>query len=201
MSTSAAHHSATKKRSYRLGKRAESREQTRQRIVEAAVDLHGTLGPAGTSVGQIAQRPGGQRHTFYAHFPDDRSLWLACSGLAMDRDPLPNVEQWAEIAPGGGRIRRALEEIYAWFGRNEELTACVLRDAEFHQLTREVAEMRMGPTFGRASELLGEGLCDRPRALLNVALDFHCWRVLGARLGNAEAAAFMAETIVRSAQA
>jgi len=201
MSTSAAQHSATKKRSYRLGKRAESREQTRQRIVEAAAELHGTLGPARTSVAQIAQRAGVQRHTFYAHFPDDRSLWLACSGLAMDRDPLPNVERWAEIAPGGGRIRRALEEIYAWFGRNEELTACVLRDAEFHQLTREVAEMRMGPTFGRASELLGEGLCDRPRALLNVALDFHCWRVLGARLGNPEAAAFMAETIVRSAQA
>src|SRR3954452_12393401 len=121
MSTSAARHSATKKRSYRLGKRAESREQTRRRIVEAAVDLHCIVGPARTSVAQIAERAGVQRHTFYAHFPDDRSLMMACSGLSLERDPLPDPEAWTAAAPGGARLRKGLGQIYAWYQRNAGL--------------------------------------------------------------------------------
>ena len=76
-------------------RRAEQQAETRQRIVEAAVDLHGSVGPALTTISMVAERAGVQRHTFYAHFPDERSLFLACSGLAMERDPLP------EPRPGG----------------------------------------------------------------------------------------------------
>ena len=72
MSISSAQTRAAKseKRTYRLGKRAEKQQETRRRIVEAAVDLHSTLGPARTTVAQIAERAGVQRHTYYAHFPD-----------------------------------------------------------------------------------------------------------------------------------
>jgi AcrR family transcriptional regulator len=195
MSTSIAHERATK-RPYRLQKRAEKRAETRLKIVEAAVDLHGTLGPARTSVAQIAERAGVQRHTFYAHFPDERSLSLACSGLAMERDPLPDAERWAALAPGAERIRRALVELYAWYGRNEQLTACVLRDAELHELTAEIAELRMGSTLHRAFELLGEGLNGRSRTLLGVALDFACWRALARTQTTAEAAVLMTDAIV-----
>jgi AcrR family transcriptional regulator len=198
MSSSAARRCSAKKRAYRLGRRAEKQEQTRQRIVEAAVELHGTIGPAHTSIAQIAERAGVQRHTFYAHFPDERSLSLACSGLALERDPLPDVEQWATVPPGAARIRHALEQIYAWYGRNEQLTVCVLRDAEVHELTREIAEMRMGPTFSRATELLSQGLASRSRALLGLALDFGCWRALHRTVGsNVEAAALMTDAILR----
>lgn len=195
MSNSSAQSSAAKTRSYRLGKRAEKREQTRRRIVEAAVELHSTVGPAHTSIAQIAERAGVQRHTFYAHFPDERSLSLACSGLAMERDPLPDVEQWAGIPPGRTRIREALEKLYAWYQRNEQLIGCVTRDAEVHELTREIAQMRMGPTFARAAELLGEGVPEKGRAMIRLALDFACWRVLRRDLGNTEAAALMADAI------
>jgi AcrR family transcriptional regulator len=53
----------TATRPYRLGRRAERQAQTRQRIVEAAVDLHATVGPATTSVSAIAERAGVQRLT------------------------------------------------------------------------------------------------------------------------------------------
>ena len=43
-------------RSYTLGRRAEKQAETRQRIVEAAVDLHGSVGPAHTTVSMIAER-------------------------------------------------------------------------------------------------------------------------------------------------
>jgi AcrR family transcriptional regulator len=77
-------------RTYTLKRRAERQAETRRRIVEAAVDLHSSIGPARTTVSMIAERAGVQRHTFYAHFPDERSLFLACSGLTLERDPLPD---------------------------------------------------------------------------------------------------------------
>lgn len=178
MSTSNAQARATKKRPYRLGRRADKQEETRRRIVEAAVDLHSTLGPARTTVAQIAERAGVQRHTYYAHFPDERSLFLACSGLALARDPLPDVDAWRSLPPGHERVGRGLADLYSWYERNAEMAACVLRDAEHHALTREMAELRMVPTLVEAAQVLGDGLEERARALLGVALNFACWRVL-----------------------
>jgi AcrR family transcriptional regulator len=182
MSTSNAQDRASKKqarRPYRLGKRADRQQETRRRIVEAAVDLHSSLGPARTTVAQIAERAGVQRHTYYAHFPDERSLFLACSGLALERDPLPDVTAWRSLPPGRERLRKGLAELYGWFERNAEQSACVLRDAQHHALTREIVELRMMPTFASAAQVLGAGLGQRSTALLMVALDFGCWRALG----------------------
>jgi AcrR family transcriptional regulator len=195
MSSSSAQVSAAKKRGYRLGRRAEKQQETRRRIVEAAVDLHGTLGPARTSVAQVAERAGVQRHTYYAHFPDERSLLLACSGHTMERDPLPDVDQWRELPPGRERLRRGLEELYRWYSRNAQLTACVLRDAEHHALTREIVELRMKPAFERAAEVLGEGLSERSRALLRLALEFACWRTLQETHGAEAAAALISDAV------
>lgn len=181
MSNSNAQTRASKaRRPYRLGKRADLQQETRRRIVEAAVDLHSTLGPARTTVAQIAERAGVQRHTYYAHFPEERGLFLACSGLALERDPLPDVESWRAFPPGRERLRRGLRDLYGWYDRNAGQAACVLRDAEHHALTREIVELRMMPTFAAAALVLGEGLDARAQALLGVALDFACWRALGA---------------------
>lgn len=196
MSSFDAQSSAAKVRAYRLGKRAAKQQETRRRIVEAAVDLHGTLGPARTNVSQIAERAGVQRHTFYAHFPDERSLFLACSGHAMARDPLPDVDALRAIPPGRERIGRGLAQFYAWFARNAALAACVLRDAEHHALTADMVELRMMPVFAAAGEVIGEGLNPRSRALLGVALDFACWRTLGRRMTIEEAAAMMRDAIL-----
>src|SRR5918994_892175 len=84
-------------RTYTLKMRAEQQAETRRRIVEAAVDLHGSVGPALTSLSMVAERAGVQRHTLYAHFPDERSLYMACSGLSLERDPLPNAADWRRI--------------------------------------------------------------------------------------------------------
>src|SRR5690242_2122917 len=51
-------------RTYTLKRRAEQQADTRRRIVEAAVDLHATVGPAATTVSMVAERAGVQRHTF-----------------------------------------------------------------------------------------------------------------------------------------
>src|SRR4051794_12132306 len=82
----------TTTRKYELRKRAERQQETRHRIVEATVALHTEVGPARTSVSAIAERAGVQRHTVYSHFPDERQLVMACSGLHLEWRPLPDPE-------------------------------------------------------------------------------------------------------------
>ena len=67
------------KRRYELKERARRQAETRQRIVDAAVELHTSVGPARTTISAIAERAGVERHTVYAHFPDEPTLFRACS--------------------------------------------------------------------------------------------------------------------------
>jgi AcrR family transcriptional regulator len=165
-------------RTYTLKRRAEQQAETRLRIVQAAVDLHGSVGPAQTSLSMVAERAGVQRHTLYAHFPDERSLFLACSGLTFERDPLPDAEEWRALQDRRERLRTGLRAIYGWYDRNADLAACVLRDGEYHALTRETIQLRFGPYMAAYREVLGEKLGTQKRALLQLALSFFTWRTL-----------------------
>jgi AcrR family transcriptional regulator len=165
-------------RTYTLKKRAEQQAQTRQRIVEAAVDLHGSVGPALTSLSMVAERAGVQRHTLYAHFPDERSLYLACSGLSLERAPLPDAATWQDIEDPRERLLVGLDAVYGWYERNADLAACVLRDAEYHLLTKEIAELRYGPFMAAYQEVLGSDLSLTQRTVLRLALSFFTWRTL-----------------------
>jgi AcrR family transcriptional regulator len=170
-------------RSYTLKRRAEQQAGTRLRIVEAAVELHGQLGPALTTLSMVAERAGVQRHTVYAHFPDERSLLMACSGFVMERDPPPDASTWHGIADRRERLRTGLAALYAWFERNAEVMACVQRDSEFHPLTKEVADLRLGPFMTAYNEVLGAKLNARQRAMLQLAFSFFTWRTLARDAG------------------
>ncbi len=176
-------------RTYTLKRRAERQAETRRRIVEAAVELHRSLGPALTTVSMVAERAGVQRHTLYAHFPDERSLHMACSGLVLERDPLPEAEAWRTIEDRRQRLRVGLHAVYGWYERNAELAACVLRDAEYHPVTKEIAELRFGPSMAAYHEVLGAELSMKQRAVLHLALSFFTWRTLVREAGLDEGAA------------
>jgi AcrR family transcriptional regulator len=176
-------------RTYTLKRRAEQQAETRRRIVEAAIDLHGSVGPALTTFSMVAERAGVQRHTLYAHFPDERSLNLACSGLSLDRDPLPDAGPWRAIEDRHERLRIGLLTIYGWYERNAELAGCVLRDAEYHALTREIAGLRFGPYVAAYHEVLGADLSENQHAVLRLALSFFTWRTLVRDSGLTQSAA------------
>ena len=165
-------------RTYTLKRRAAQQAETRQRIVDAAVELHASIGPAATTISMIAEQAGVQRHTVYAHFPDDRSLLMACSGLVEERDPLPDPEPWRTIADRRARLRAGLTAVYEWYARNASLLTCVLRDAEQHALVQEIAGLRFGPAIAAWHEVLGTDLGRQQRAMLHLALSFHTWRTL-----------------------
>jgi AcrR family transcriptional regulator len=177
-------------RKYELKQRAEQVEETQRRIVEAAVELHGTIGPARTTVSAIADRAGVQRQTYYRHFPHERDLLLACSGLDQERNPPPDPEAWAGVADAGERLRRGLSDLYAYYAANEPMLANVVRDAAVHPLTREIAELRTEWMRG-ARDVLARGLprSARSRAALDLAFDFTTWQGLVRRSGLDRAAA------------
>jgi AcrR family transcriptional regulator len=176
-------------RTYTLKKRAGSQVETRRRIVEAAVDLHGSVGPAQTTFSMVAERAGVQRHTLYAHFPDERSLLMACSGLVHEQDPPPDADPWRGIPDPDERLRTGLTAIYAWYERHAQLMSCVLRDAEHHALVREISQLRFGPARAAYAEVLGAKLNAKQRALLQLALSFFTWRTLARDAGLTQAAA------------
>src|SRR3954465_14420357 len=116
------------KRTYRMKARAEAQEATRRRITESAVELHGTLGPARTSMSAVAERAGVRRSTLYRHFPDEEALFDACSSHWAANNPPPAPEAWAAIADPAERTETALGELYAFYARTEGMYASLLRD-------------------------------------------------------------------------
>ena len=186
-------------RKYQMKRRAERVQETRRRIAEAAMELHETIGPARTTVSAVAHKAGVQRHTYYAHFPELKDLYRACTARHMERDPLPDPSRWAQI-PGvpEERLRRALSEVYAYYGGDEALLTNVLRDAPLDPvlqennafLLRHFEAMRdaIADAFGASGE--------RREALLAaiaLALDLQTWRTLvrGQGLDDERAAELM----------
>jgi AcrR family transcriptional regulator len=170
-------------RKYDMKRRAKRQEETRQRIVEATVELHQSVGMARTTISAVAEKAGVQRLTVYRHFPNERALFSACTEYWSAANPPPDPASWTQIAAPQERLRMALSEVYAYHRRTEPMIANVVRDAEVHPLTREMAEPSF-QLFERMRYVLatGWGLEDEQRALLLAvlghALDFQTWRSL-----------------------
>lgn len=180
------------------GRRAARIAETRRRIVEATLALHTTVGPARTTISGIAERAGVQRHTVYAHFPDDDALFTACSGLWSERNPFPDPSRWAAVTEPRARLATALDELYAFYGSSGEELARVFADAEEVPFIGEQAA-RMQEGLDAAADMLmaGRGARGRRRARLRAAvrhaLRLETWHDLVVRGGleQREAVALM----------
>ena len=169
------------KRPYRMKARAERQAETRRRIVEAAVDLHTGLGPARTTVSAIAERAGVQRHTVYAHFPDDETLLAACSSHWEERHPFPDPEDWLSIDDPRRRLRRALRAIYDWYGTVEDDLTVLRRDAEVYPVHWAARDEELAVIAASLAEPFGRR--KRVAAAVGHALEFETWRSLTRRQG------------------
>jgi AcrR family transcriptional regulator len=176
------------KRPYRKKRRAELEAETRRRITESAVELHGTVGPAYTSMSAVAERAGIRRSTLYRHFPDEAALFEACTGHWMAENPPPDLGTWAAIDDPDQRLRTALEELYAYWRRTEPMMENLLRDEATNENVRR--NFRSFHQFmAAAGEILlaGRGVRGRARkrtlAAIGHALDFSTWRSLARNQG------------------
>ena len=84
--------------------------------MDAAIQLHTSVGPAETTISAIAERAGVERLTVYRHFPHEDDLFRACVTHGWDRFPPPDHGAWAQIADPEQRLRTALTELYGYYG-------------------------------------------------------------------------------------
>jgi AcrR family transcriptional regulator len=193
-------------REYRLKERAQQQAETRRRIIEAVVALHEEVGPARTTVVEIADRAQVSRPTVYTHFPDERSLITACSQHWSLANPRPDIAAWKQIADPRKRLRTALEQLYAYYAPRERMLANVIRDSTLMPSISEALQHTMGPYSQAAAEALASGWGSRQRdnrkqlAVLRLALHFHTWQTLtrSGGLTNKEAAGLMAGLVAES---
>jgi AcrR family transcriptional regulator len=172
------------KRKYELKERARRQAETRQRIVEAAVDLHTSVGPARTTVSAIAERAGVERHTVYAHFADERRLFEACSSHWEARHPFPDPGRSLAADDPDVRLRSMLQAVYRWYDEVEDHVAIFRRDAQVHEPNAEVIARYDRDLAALADELTrGRPRRKSVRAAIGHALEFETWRSLVRRQG------------------
>jgi AcrR family transcriptional regulator len=179
------------KRRYEKKRRAELEAETRRRITETAVALHGTLGPARTSISAIAERAGVRRSTVYRHFPDEAALFDACSSHWEAANPVPDMTAWQSIGDPDRRLRTALDELYAYYRRTEPMMDNLHRD----ELTMPLIAERFAGYHGyvaAARDLMMPGRSvrgrrrDAARAAAGHALAYTTWKSLTREQGLTE---------------
>jgi AcrR family transcriptional regulator len=187
-------------RPYRLRARAAGMDRTRERITKAAIDLHGSVGPAATTMSAVAANAGVTRATLYRHFRNEDALFAACSAEWLAANPRPDIAAWAAIAHPAERLATALRELYAYNRATEQMRSNLLRDIDVVPLPIAAA-ISAFPTAMRDVLEVGwpvDGI-DLRRAALGHAVAFETWRSLVREgLDDREAAALMVRLVMNA---
>jgi len=199
---------SSEKRTYELKARADRQQETRRRIIDATVALHEELGPARTTVSEIARRAGVQRLTVYNHFPDTAELFAACQGQFLAEHPPPDLGPALALDDPHARVRAALAALYASYRAREPMTAKVQRDRSalpaLDALMARTADAQLAELGAALAAPFGARgrKAQRLNAALALALDFWTWqRLTREGLDDAAAADLMAELVAGAASA
>jgi AcrR family transcriptional regulator len=191
-----------KNRKYELKARAEGQERTRQRIAKVAADLHEEVGPAETTVAEIARRAGVSRLTVYKHFPDNAALYPACAAHHLSEHPLPDFQ--AALAPDdpAERVRSLLEALYGWYRETRRMMRNLQRDRGADPALDEVMRGSFDSALAALTDALAAGFgpeaggAARVRSMIRVALEFWTWDALAdQRMEDGDAAELMTDAI------
>jgi len=193
---------STRTRKYELKARAESQRETRDRIAQAAAELHERKGVAHTTVAEIARRAGVTRLTVYNHFADLSELLPACAAHYGSLHPTPDFGGALAQNDPGARVRSVLSQLYSWYRETEPMYGKLFSDrASVPELDRFLAEnvdrlqAELAAELAAAFALRGRR-AERLRALIRVAVDFWTWQRLAREgLEDDESAALMATAV------
>jgi AcrR family transcriptional regulator len=182
-------------RKYRLQARAAAMDRTRERITHAAVELHGTIGPAATTMSSVAELAGVTRATLYRHFPNEEALFTACSAEWLAANPRPDATAWASIADPVRRLGVALGELYAYYRSTEQMRTNLLRDIAAIPETFRPGIVAFPAATVQTLEA-GWPEAHQRHAAIGHAVGFETWRSLAAQgLNDEEATRLMVRFI------
>jgi AcrR family transcriptional regulator len=187
-----------------MKRRAELEAATRLRITESAMALHESVGPAQTSITAIADEAGVRRSTVYRHFPDEETLFAACSSHWRALNPPPELAAWRAIGDPDARLETALGELYAFYSRTRRMYESLFRDESLvPAVARRLRDFHGYLDAARNTLLSGRGRVSRPtRAAVGHAVSFETWRSLvqEEELTNEDAVALMCRLVRAASQ-
>lgn len=199
---------SSQKRKYELKARAARQQQTRERIVAACAALHEEVGPARTTVAEIARRAGVQRLTVYNNFPDEKDLFAACQGHFLAAHPFADPTPALALEDPAARLHAVLSGLYPWYRDGRQMITNVQRD----RALVPAMDALLSEGFDRQFAALGEALVagwspsdeakQRLSATIAIAINFWTWkRMADMGLDDAEAAELMTDVAVCVARA
>jgi AcrR family transcriptional regulator len=188
-----------------MHRRSDNIDDTRLKIVEATVELHGTVGPSATTVMGIADKAGVTRATVYRHFPNDLSLMNACSTHWLGQQVRPRPDAWGQIAGAEERLRAGLTDLYRFYRKGESMLTLIYRDLEC--LPKE-HQLELQERDDHCQEVLLAAFPNRTRsghrlrAVVGHAVSFWTWRSLciSNQLSNKAAVDVMVDLTLETAQ-
>ena len=197
---------SSEKRRYELKARADSQRRTRERIVQATMELHQEVGPAQTTIAEIARRADVQRLTVYNHFPDEHELFGACQAHWLSLHPLPDLTAALALPDPVERVQRRAARLLRLVSRDRvDVRERPAGSRRRRHRSNEVLGQTADAGLSHLADALAAGFTDRGRvaarrrALIAVALDFWTWRRLDREgLDDDAAAAVMAQAVARA---
>jgi len=170
---------SAKARKYQMNKRAEQVDTTRQRIVDAAVALHGSVGPARTTISGVAEQARVTRLTVYRHFADEEALFSACSSHWLSQQQLPDPAAWRELPDPLERLHAGLTDLYRFYRGGESMLRNIYGDwaalPEKHRTALQERDAFFRDQLLEPFPEPGSGLL---RAVVAHSVSFWTWRSL-----------------------
>jgi AcrR family transcriptional regulator len=199
---------STQNRKYSLKARAETQAETRRRIVAATSELHDEVGPARTTVAEIARRAGVQRLTVYNHFPNEKELFAACGDHWLAQNPPPDPSAALALANPAERMRAVLAAFYRWYRKSARAQENLQRDRLVIPALDALMRILMDERRNNLADALAAGFKPAARtakglhAAISLALDFWTWRRLSREgMSDDDAAALMVVAATAAARA
>jgi AcrR family transcriptional regulator len=188
-------------RKYDMSRRASAAAQTRQRIIDATLALHGEQGIASTSWDDIAARAGVGVGTVYRHFPSLDELIPACGAVSMELvappEPRAVPALFAGLDAAQARLERLVREAFALYERGAPQLRAMRVEASFHPSVAEAdrdVEASLSALVDAALEPWAVTPADR--AVVRAMIDLGTWQALRDQgLGPADAIAAVSEML------
>jgi AcrR family transcriptional regulator len=171
-------------RSYRMQKRAQALEETRNQIVWATMQLHGEKGVAATTQADVAERAGVSAATVYRHFPTLDSLVRACGSQVWVIMKAPRPEDAERLFSGltttRARLQRFVEEVCEFYSRAELPLQGAREDrSRVPELDESLRWVQAGLEALARAALEADAAEARQLQLLLALTDFGVWKSLG----------------------
>ncbi len=171
-------------RRYQMATRERAVQETRQRIIDAAISLHAQRGVIATNWEEIAERAGVSTATVYRHFPSLGELVPACARTAFEAGArLPSPAQAAAAFAGltrpAPRIERLIRESCRCYELGAGWLAAARRDAKSVPALDRAVRLQDRVLGVLIQTALGDAFVDaQTMSVIKALIDFPFWKAL-----------------------